>query len=269
MPIRSRKRTLPDPRIEPMQEPTYQVPVQSRSVTPVLVILLIIASYFLGMLTAKVQYLEQGKTTTKPSAQAAALSPGISAAPTVPPKVNVTTGHLPIKGNANAKVTVIEFADFQCPFCERWFKDVEPQIIKDYVDSGKVKFAFRHYAFLDRPPTQESTWASEAAECANDQGKFWDYHDYLYNNQGPEDSGTFTKDKLEGFAATLGLDTAKFNSCLESDQHAKDVSSDLTAGQAAGVSGTPATFVNGQIVVGAQPYSAFKTMIDAELSKKK
>ena len=104
-------------------------------------------------------------------------------------------------GNKNAKVTIIEFADFQCPFCERFFKDAESNIIKDYVNSGKVKFAFRHYAFLG----QESNFAAEASECANEQGKFWEFHDYLFKNQQGENQGAFTKDKLKGFAATLGL----------------------------------------------------------------
>lgn len=178
-------------------------------------------------------------------------------------KVNVSTGHLPVQGNPNAKVTVVEFADFQCPFCERFFQDVEANLIKDYVNTGKVKFAFRHYAFLGT----ESTWAAEASECANEQGKFWQYHDYLYNHQGQENSGTFTKDKLEGFAGVLGLNTGQFKSCLESDKYADKVKEDFTQGQAAGVNGTPATFVNGQLLSGAQPYETFKTLIDTDLAK--
>lgn len=180
-----------------------------------------------------------------------------------PAKVNVSVGHLPVKGKDNAKVTVVEFADFQCPFCERFFKDTESQLIKDYVDSGKAKFAFRHYAFLG----QESTWAAQASECANEQGKFWEYHDYLYNHQGPENSGAFAKDKLVGFAQALGLNTDQFKTCLESDKYASKVSSDLADGQKVGVNGTPATFVNGKLVSGAQPYANFKTLIDAELAK--
>ncbi len=178
-------------------------------------------------------------------------------------KVSVDIGHLPVLGNKNAKVTVVEFADFQCPFCERWFKNVKPNLIKDYVDTGKVKLAFRHYAFLG----PESTWAAQASECASEQGKFWEYHDYLYDHQAAENSGAFAKDKLIGFAQALGLDMPKFSSCVESSKYAKNVSDDLSAGQKAGVNGTPATFINGQIVMGAQPYAAFKTIIDAQLAK--
>jgi len=232
--------------------------------TPVLVILLIIAAYFLGSLTTKVQYLEGGNKNTAQNPSAVAPSQGPNqAAPTADPnkKYDVSTGHFPIKGDKNAKVTIIEFADFQCPFCEKWFSDTGTQIIKNYVDTGKAKFAYRDYAFLG----QESTWAAEAAECANDQGKFWEMHDYLFSHQGSENSGTFSKANLEKFAADLGLNTDQFNSCLESDKYAKAVAADLADGQKVGVSGTPATFVDGKIVVGAQPFSAFQTLIDQEL----
>lgn len=196
-------------------------------------------------------------TPAPQAAQAPAAQPAPGA------KVDISTGHLPIKGNSQAKVTIVEFADFQCPFCEKFFQDTESQLIKDYVNTGKAKFAFRHYAFLG----QESTWAAEAVECANEQGKFWDYHNYLYTHQGQENSGTFNKDKLEGFAQTLGLNTDQFKGCLESDKYAQKVKDDVAEGQKAGVNGTPATFVNGQLISGAAPYNNFKTLIDTELAK--
>lgn len=228
-------------------------------------------SILLGSLVISVAILLHGgviKISTKAPAQGvtaptAAGNPQVPQPSAPPAKVNVSTGHLPVKGDDKAKVTIVEFADFQCPFCERFFKDAEAGIIKDYVDTGKAKFAFRHYAFLG----PESTWAAEATECANEQGKFWEYHDYLYTHQGQENSGAFSKDKLEGFAGTLGLDTNKFKSCLETDKYADKVKQDQTDGQTAGVNGTPATFINGQLVSGAQPYSNFKTLIDAELAK--
>ena len=236
------------------------------SYTPILVLLLIVASFLLGMLITKVQYLQQNGGSlagTYPS-QAGTQQGNQPAAPQAGAKVDVANGNLPVMGNKDAKVKIVEFADFQCPFCEQWFKTVEPTLISDYVKSGKVAFYWRDYAFLG----QESTWAAEAARCANDQGKFWDFHNYLYEHQGQENSGTFNKDKLEGFAADMGLDTASFNSCLESDKYAKAVSADQADGQKAGVSGTPTVFVNGQSIVGAQPVTAFKTIIDQELAKK-
>ena len=236
----------------------------SKSYAPILIVLLLVASFLLGALTTKLAASQNSVGNPRTLAQPnSPQTPPNAPAPGA--KVNVDAGHLPVLGNKNAKVTVIEFADFQCPFCERFFKDAEINIIKEYVNSGKVKFAFRHYAFLG----QESTWAAEASECANEQGKFWEYHDYLYNHQGAENSGTCAEDKLIGFATSLGINTDQFSSCLNSDKYAKQVSDDLAAGQKSGVTGTPASVVNGQLVVGAQPYSAFKTLIDQELSKSK
>ena len=228
----------------------------------ILVALLIVAAFLIGVLVTKVQYLEKGQGSTAiPSAQ----TPDQQAQQGLQPgqKVDVKVGKLPVLGKDNAKVTVIEFADFQCPFCQKWFTENEGNLIKDYVNTGKVRFSFRHFAFLG----QESNWAGEAAECANEQGKFWQFHDYLFKNQQGENQGAFAKDKLKGFAASLGLNTSSFNSCLDSGKYTKAVTDDTQEGQTAGVNGTPTVFVNGQTIVGAQPYSALKTLIDQELAK--
>lgn len=108
-------------------------------------------------------------------------------------RVNVDPGALPSLGRSDAPITIIEFADFQCPFCERFYKDAESGIIENYVKSGKVKFVFRNYAFLG----PESNIAAEGSYCASEQGKFWEYHNFLFDNQGPENSGTFSKESLE------------------------------------------------------------------------
>ena len=229
---------------------------------PALVVLLIIAAFFIGSLTTKVSMLQGGTgTAVKEQGAAAAPTQGAPAQPDPNKKYDVTTGSYPVQGDKNAKISIVEFSDFQCPFCEKYYTDVEPQIIKDYVDTGKASFAFRNYAFLG----QESTNAAEAASCANDQGKFWDFHNYLYTHQGGENQGAFSKPNLEKFAADLGLNTTDFNSCLDSDKYAKLV---LSAGQKVGVSGTPTTFVNGKILVGAVPYTEVKKLIDQELSGK-
>lgn len=205
--------------------------------------------------------IKVGGTTAKVPSQAPSQAAAAPTQPTPPAKVNVDIGHFPVKGDKNAKVTVIEFADFQCPFCEKFFTQTEPSLIKDYADKGKIKFAFRNWAFLG----QESTYAAQGAECANEQGKFWEYHDYLYSHQGQENSGTFNKDKLEGFAPSIGLDADKFRNCLETDKYAEKVKEDYTAGQGAGVNGTPATFVNGILISGAVPYATFQQAIDTAL----
>ena len=235
--------------------------LSSISTTRILVGLLLVAVFFLGVLTSKVSYLEKNSSSKVASQPTSPNQPAAA-----PAKLDVDAGHLQVLGNKNAKVTLVEFADFRCPFCERWFKDVKSNLMKDYIDTGKVKFAFRHFAFLG----QQSTWAAEASECANEQNNFWGYHDYLYNNQALESNlEYYSKDNLIKYAGIVGLDTDKFASCLNSDKYAKAVADDLAGGQKAGVNGTPSVFVNGQILVGAQPYASLKTLIDQELAKAK
>ncbi len=173
--------------------------------------------------------------------------------------VQASAGGSPFLGNKDAKITIIEFADYRCPFCERFYNDAEKQIIANYVNTGKAKFVFKNYAFLG----QESVWASEAAECANEQGKFWEYHDWLYNNQAPEsDLAYYSKANLVKYAGKVGLNTGQFSSCLNSDKYSAKVTSEFNEGKDAGVTGTPTVFINGQSLVGAQPFSAFKAVID-------
>lgn len=247
---------------------SFKVPdvdLQNLKYTPILMVLLLVAAFLIGVLYTKVQYLEKGQGTTPATAQVP--SQGTQpAAPAPGAKVNVSAGNLPLLGNKDAKVTIIEFADFRCPFCEKFFTDAEGQIIKDYVDTGKARFAFRNYAFLG----PASVVAANAAECANEQGKFWDFHNYLYKNQPPEsDTSLYVIDKLTPIAGQLGMNTDQFSSCLSANKYDKNVSADLADGQKAGVTGTPTVFINGISVVGAQPYSAFKTIIDQELAKAK
>ena len=210
------------------------------------------------------QLLEKGssQTAVTPSQTAQTGQP----APSDPKEVlkTLTAGHFPVKGAANAKVTIVEFADFRCPFCERFFTDTKPQIFKDYVDTGKVKFIFRNYQFLG----DASVVAGNAAECANEQGKFWEFHDWLYKNQPPEsDTSMYNVDSLTTAAGTLGLNTDQFRSCLSAKKYNNNVTKDMQEGQKVGTSGTPTFYINGRELVGAQPYTAFKTIIDEELKK--
>ncbi len=235
-----------------------------------LVALLMVASFVVGSMYSKVQYLEKAAGTTKvlgtqtAGSQTQPIVPNQPQPSIKPQKVSVDLGHLPIKGNQTAKVEIVEFGDLRCPFCQRFYNDTEPQIIKDYIDTGKAKFAFRHYAFLG----PASITAANAAECANDQGKFWEMHDYLYKNQPNEsDTSLYTTEKLAGIAGTLGIDTNQFKGCLDSKKFDKNVSDDLAAGQKAGVNGTPTVFINGIPIVGAQPYNVFQSAIDAALKQ--
>jgi protein-disulfide isomerase len=162
------------------------------------------------------------------------------------------------KGDPNAPVTMIEFGDFQCPFCGRYASDTNPQIEEQYIKTGKVRFGFVNFAFLG----SESTWAAEAAECASDQNKYWEYHDKLYNSQSGENQGAFSKDNLKKFAQDLGLEPKAFNNCLDSGKYTSLIQTDTQASGAFGVQSTPTFLINGQAVVGAQPFAVFQQTID-------
>lgn len=176
--------------------------------------------------------------------------------------VKVELGSLPVLGEDKAKVEIVEFGDFQCPYCARFFQQTELPIREQYVKTGKVKYAWRDFAFLG----PESFWAAEAARCANDQNKFWQYHDLLFNRQKGENEGAFSKDNLKKFAGELSLKQADFDTCLDSGKYTQAVKDDTDAGRVAGVTGTPAAFIDGQIVDGgAQPFEVFKAIIDSHL----
>jgi predicted secreted protein with PEFG-CTERM motif len=169
----------------------------------------------------------------------------------------------PVRGSSNAPVTIVEFGDYQCPKCDVWFKNEEPTIKTNYIDTNKAKLYFVDFPFLG----PDSTAAAQAAYCAGDQGKYWEYHDYLYTNQQGVQSGWASSSNLKSIAATLGLDTSKFNSCLDSAKYADRVSHNKDIGTSKGVQGTPAFFIVGstgtmQEIMGPQPASAFSTVID-------
>ncbi|MBI2052091.1 MAG: DsbA family protein [Candidatus Sungbacteria bacterium] len=178
--------------------------------------------------------------------------------------IKVELGDLPVLGNDDAKVTAVEFGDYQCPFCELFFQQVEPILRDQYIKNGQVKMVWRDFAFLG----PESFWAAEAARCANDQGKFWQYHDVLFNRQNGENQGAFVKDNLKKFAGELGLDQAAFDACLDGGKYTQAVKDDTDYGRSVGVNGTPATFINGEIVEGvnqADPFTGFKNVIEKYL----
>lgn len=241
---------------------TPMLAYRPKSYTPFLAFLLIIAAFLLGVLITKVQYLEKGQSTAV-VADNNVPSTGNNQ-PSVGAKTEVSVGHFPAQGDPNAKVKIVEFADFRCPFCEQFYKESESQIINDYVKTGKAVYYYRHFAFLG----PASVLAANASECANEQNKFWDMHKYLFDNQPPEsDTSMFTVDKLTQVAGTLGLDTNKFNSCLSTNKYQKNVDKDQSEGQAAGVSGTPTMFINGVSVVGAEPYDTIKKQIETALAE--
>ena len=149
-------------------------------------------------------------------------------------------------GDPRARVVLIEYADFQCPFCGRFFKDTTTVLNEKYIQTGKIKFVYRDFAFLG----EESIKSAEAARCAGDQNKFWEYHDYLFTHQNGENKGAFANDNLKSFAKILGLNEVVFNQCLDSAKYEKAVTDSTDAGAQAGVRGTPKGFIlkNGKVV---------------------
>jgi len=166
------------------------------------------------------------------------------------------------KGDASAPVTIVEFSDFQCPFCGRFTRETAPLIEETYIQTGKVRFGYVHFAFLG----PESLWAAQAAECAADQNSFWAYHDLLFQRQAGENQGAFSKENLKAFAEELGLDTAAFNECLDSGKHAEVVATDASLARSLGISGTPTFWINGQMLVGALPFDALAGAINNALA---
>ena len=136
-------------------------------------------------------------------------------------------------------------------------------VLQSYIDSGKVNLVYKHSAFLG----QESIWAAQASECAADQGKFWEYHDLMFERWNGENQGTFSKENLIKFAQDLKLDAAKFDPCLNNDETLERVKADTLEGRAVGVTGTPTFFINGQPLVGAQPIEAFQQQLDPLLGQ--
>lgn len=182
--------------------------------------------------------------------------------------VKVETGHLPPLGDENAPVTLIEFSDFQCPFCRSFYTGAFQQLKKDYIDTGKVKFYYRHFPL---PATLHPMAVASgiASECANEQGKFWEYHDKMFDEQQKQGNQTitYTNDDLKKWAADLGLNTGQFDTCLDSEKYKDQVNKDLNDGSAIGVNSTPSFYINGRELIGAQPYETFKQVIDQKLAE--
>lgn len=164
-------------------------------------------------------------------------------------------------GDPKAPVHIIEYGDFQCPYCLQFWAETEPQLIKEYVNTGKVYFEYRSFPILG----PESGWAAEGAYCAGDQNKFWEYHDTLFTNWTGENVGDYTQDKLIQYAKALDLDMAVFESCLREEKHKATVEQDQAQAGKDGVHATPTLFINGYKIEGTQPYEILKDFIEQTL----
>ena len=261
---------------EEEKKPNVLFAITSDNVWKVLTVVLAIALVFV--------LLKGGDTTTV--APTAPSNPGQPAAPSAPGEFTINVGDAPVKGDDKAKVMIVEFSDYECPFCGRFYTGSLPELNKNYVETGKAKLAFKDFPLSFHQQAQK---ASEAAECAGEQGQYWEMHDKLFENQK-----ALTVPSLKQYAAGLGLNTADFDSCLDSGKFAQNVQDDFKEGQVATVSGTPSFFLiapkkdvdvetlkglsNGQTlvygespdgkdvvfkIVGAQPYTQFVPVLNA------
>jgi len=165
----------------------------------------------------------------------------------------------PAVGPTDAPITIVEFSDYQCPFCGKWYDDVWSRLKTEY--AGKIRFVYRDFPLFSIHP--EAGPAAEAAECAGDQNKYFEFHDLLFSNQNNLGQATYEK-----YASQLSLDMTKFKECLTTGKYKPEISSDYEFASNLGVNSTPTFFVNGIPLIGAQPYEVFKQLIDKELAGK-
>ena len=173
-------------------------------------------------------------------------------------RVNVSTDGDPSIGPSDAPITIVEFSDYQCPYCQAWYQQTFDQLMANYPD--KILFVYRD---LPLPGHPESLPAAEAANCAGEQGAYWKFHNDLFSGQY-----SLSRAAYEQYASDLGLDTAAFSACLDDHRYQAEVKADYADAVSIGLSGTPSFVINGRILVGAQPFEQFKEIIDADLAAK-
>ena len=184
------------------------------------------------------------------------------------------SGSVPVDGRTcgqdSAPVRIVELSDYQCPFCKRFVDLTEPEIEKEYIQKGLVQLEFRNFAITGGstpPDANESTLAAEAAECANDQGRFWEYHYKLYAEQRGENRGAFLPERLKQFASDVGLDRKEFDACLDSHKHIGLIEEQRDEATEAGARGTPSFLISGKLVVGYEPFDKFRLHIEEALGR--
>ncbi len=178
----------------------------------------------------------------------------------------ITDYSSPILGSKDATITMIEFGDYQCFYCNKFYHITETEIVKNYVDTGKVKMIFKDFTIIG----QDSVTAANAAHCAQEQGKFWEYHDALYDNWAGENTGWASSKNLLGLAKQVGLSEEQFNECMTKAKYANIVQESVSNARDLGLSGTPDFFIiapDNSItkVVGAQPYDVFDEIFKSKL----
>lgn len=165
-------------------------------------------------------------------------------------------------GDPSARLRVDEFADFQCPFCRRFTQEVSPQLIPEYIETGKIFFVYRQFPVLGAA----SVRAAEASLCAREQGAFWHYHDVLFSNQDETNPQAFSDARLLEFAEGVGLDSGEFSSCVEARRYAGEVQADAQTGLSAGLNSTPSFLIAGRSLAGLVPYEDFAQILEEALA---
>lgn len=230
-------------------------------ILPVMVMALIGAAFALGMMWGKVQVYEKGGSLAQVGETGDALAPEEVIELDEDSQQELLADPVYAYGDENASVTIVEFTDYECPFCKVYVDDTMGSIISDYVDTGKVRYVVRD---LPLGFHANAISAAMSARCANDQGNFPGMHDLIFEGQEKWSIGD-ADGIFKGYASELGLDTTSFNECLDSEKYADAVDADSKLAAKYGASGTPSFFVNGKILVGAQPYEAFVEAIEEAL----
>ena len=226
---------------------------QTRPVSPMLVVAVAVAAIVVVVVAI---FLSQRQATSKPAT-------AVQLPSTLDFEVGQTEDGAPYKGAADAKVTIVEYSDYQCPFCRRFFEEIEPQLDEKYIKTGKVKFVYKDFAFLG----EESRLAANAALCAQEQGRFWEYHRILFQNQGAENSGAFSRDNLIGFAKEIGLDVKAFTQCLDARKYDPQINRTSQEARKRGVKGTPTFFINDRMLAGLPQFSDLEAAIQSALGE--
>lgn len=205
-----------------------------------------------AVITAAPQAAAPAARQPEPAADAAAVTEGRQA---MMDALIAQTRHF--EGDPNAPITIIELSDYTCPYCGKFQAETYPSILKEYIETGKVRFGYMHFAILG----PMASVSAQAAECAAEQENFWDYHTQIFLNQR-----NLSNETLQQLAVKLGLDAEKFSECFASEKYAADVAADTNLARSLGAQSTPSFVINGQPVVGAQPFEVFKQVIEQQLA---
>lgn len=224
----------------------------------ILTVLLVGAAFAIGSMWTELRVLKDGKPVAKQEVEVPEGEEVVEITEEV--FKEMASGGV-MKGDENAAITIVEFTDYQCPFCKRYVDQTYGQLEAEYINTGKVKYVLRDLPLAFHANAQGS---AEAARCAGDQGKYWEMHDKLFLDQATWSEATDTS-LFKTYAGLLGLDQASFDTCMDEGKFTQVVKDDLALAQKVGANGTPTFFINGKKLVGAQPFEAFKAILDQEL----